>query len=396
MKIAFVYDALYPFVKGGGEKRYYELARRLRDRHEIHFISWRYWSGPASFEREGITYHGVGRPARLYGSDGRRTVAEAVLFAARLLPTLRRERFDIVDCGSVPFLPIFSCAASCRVSGSPLVITWFEYWDEYWRAYLGRRGQAARLIERLSTRFGDMHIAISDFTASRLSARRLSRCPLRVIELGVDLEPIRAVPDGPKRIDVLFAGRLTAQKNVRLLLEAVAETKRRGVSMSCGIIGNGPERGPLASAAEELGISQDVHFFGRIEDPQEFYRTVKEARVFVSPSAAEGFGLAVLEAMACGLPCVVVSSGLNASAQLVEDGVKGLVVSPSADELSTALGRVLSDGSLESELGQKARRFAEAFDWESLARKLEDSYRELLGARGSSTGRDREHSPRQG
>jgi hypothetical protein len=92
MRIAFVYDALFPYVKGGAERRYHELARRLAAEHDVHHVSWQWWDGPATTTADGVTLHGVGRPPVLYGSDGKRTVREAVAFARRLVPTLLRER----------------------------------------------------------------------------------------------------------------------------------------------------------------------------------------------------------------------------------------------------------------------------------------------------------------
>ena len=74
MKIAFVYDCIYPFVKGGVEKRIYELACCLRDKgHEVHLFGMNYWDGPSVVEREGLFYHGVCRPMGLY-VEGRRSV----------------------------------------------------------------------------------------------------------------------------------------------------------------------------------------------------------------------------------------------------------------------------------------------------------------------------------
>ena len=98
MKIAFVYDGLYPYLKGGIERRNYELATRLSDRHEVHYITWRHWGIPATARHDGFTVHGVGAPQRFYGDDGKRTVGEAAAFALRSLPALRQRQYDVIDC----------------------------------------------------------------------------------------------------------------------------------------------------------------------------------------------------------------------------------------------------------------------------------------------------------
>ena len=59
MKIAFVYDAVYPWIKGGAEKRIYEIGKRLADKHEVHWYGIRWWDGKETIEHDGIILHGV-------------------------------------------------------------------------------------------------------------------------------------------------------------------------------------------------------------------------------------------------------------------------------------------------------------------------------------------------
>ena len=89
MKIAFLYDAVYPYEKGGAQKRIWELARRLADNHDVHLYGMHYWDGPPVIERENVTLHGVCEPQELY-VEGRRSIPQAIYFAVTLLPTLLR------------------------------------------------------------------------------------------------------------------------------------------------------------------------------------------------------------------------------------------------------------------------------------------------------------------
>ena len=87
MKIAMVYDAIYPWVKGGGEKRIYELSKRLVSQgHEVHLFGVKWWSGPDIIENEGMILHGVCGKMELY-VDGRRSISEAIIFSIRLIPS---------------------------------------------------------------------------------------------------------------------------------------------------------------------------------------------------------------------------------------------------------------------------------------------------------------------
>ncbi len=380
MKIAIVYDALFPYVKGGGERRYYELARRLSGRHDVHMVSWHYWPGPSRAVINGITHHGTGRPPDFYGADGRRRIAEAAAFAVRALPVLLRERFDVIDCASVPFLPLFSSALGVRVRGGKLVATWFEYWDDYWLTYRGgASGRLARLAERTSARLGAAQIAISQTTADRMAAGRPTRAPVSVIEPGVDLDRIRAAHAPPKSSDVVFAGRLNAQKNVSLLLEAVAQAARTPGAFTCTIIGDGPERARLEALARRLGVAGRVIFLGRIEDDAAYYSAIKSARVFAWPSVAEGFGLAPLEAMACGVPPVVAASDFSATESLVRDGETGRVVPADPAAFAAAIRGLLGDAKLMRTMSAAGGARAERSGWDAMARAVERVYVETAG-----------------
>ena len=81
MRIAIVYDAVYPYSLGGGERRYYELAIRLAQAgHEVHWYGMRWWSGPRIMHKDGVTYHAICPKLPLYTRSGRRSIIEAFIF----------------------------------------------------------------------------------------------------------------------------------------------------------------------------------------------------------------------------------------------------------------------------------------------------------------------------
>jgi len=158
VEIAYVYDAIYPWVKGGAEKRIYELSTRLASRgHTVHCYGIKWWPGEDEILRDGVRLHGICKPRPLY-VNGRRSIREAAAFAADLLARPPREA--VVDCQNFPYLSCFSTCLSSRLSPRPpsrlsrwekgngqapqrLFITWHEVWGEYWYDYLGRRGRRA-------------------------------------------------------------------------------------------------------------------------------------------------------------------------------------------------------------------------------------------------------------
>jgi glycosyltransferase involved in cell wall biosynthesis len=375
MRIAFVYDAIYPWVAGGAERRFHELGRRLCERHDVTFIGWQWWDGPARIERDGVTLHGVGRPPGLYGADGKRTVREALAFSTRLLPVLLRNRWDVIDCSATPYLPLYTTALAARLRRTRLVATWHEFWGGHWDEYLPHRPQvarAARWLESGGRRLGDRVVTVSDFTARAMEMADDAR--LEVVPNGVPVADILAAAPAEEASDLLFIGRLIDEKRVDLLLEAVQLLVPRFPALRCAVVGDGPELPALRGQAARLGISRHVRFHGRMP-AADVPRHLRAARILAMPSAREGYGLAVAEAQAAGVVPVVVHSPFSAAPDLVRDGVDGVLVEPTAIALADAIGDLLADETRRRELSAAAALTGAGRDWEGVAIRMEHVYR---------------------
>ena len=383
MKIAFVYDGLYPYLKGGAERRYFELATRLSARHDVHYITWRHWGAARSARHAGFTVHGVGDPRPFYGDDGRRTVGEAAAFALRLLPVLRRQRYDVIDCSATPYLPLYTTWFAARATRTPLVATWHEFWGDHWKAYLADRqavAQAGQLAEAGCRPLGDIRVAVSQFTADRLAVGPHGT-DARVVGNGVDLGAIRRIRASAQKADVVFVGRLIEDKKVDVLLRAVHQLLGEFPEIRCTIIGDGPERGPLERLATSLSLGSNVRFAGPMEDGKTF-GLLKSAKALALPSIREGFGIAVIEALATGCVPVVARGPHTAAPALVRDGVDGLVCDPTPESLAASFAVLLRDQARLSSMQRAARQAAAQWDWDFLAQQMEDVYEEArTGAR---------------
>jgi len=381
MKIGFVYDALYPHLNGGAEKRYHELGVRLAERHEVHWVTWQFWEERPDSSLDSITLHGVGRPGRFYGADGKRTVREAASFAARIVPHLLREHYDVVDCSATPYLPLYAAWMATRVSRTPLVATWHEFWGEYWDDYLPHRPVVARVARRLEAScagMGDARVAVSPFTASRLTKARRG-APVRVVGNGVSLSQIAAVTPTRGRSDVIFVGRLIEDKQVDLLIRAVARLGETLPGLRCQIVGDGPARPSLEALARSLQVAAQVRFTGSV-DGEQVIRLVKAAKVLAFPSRREGFGISVIEAQACGIVPIVVASPLSAASALIHDDVDGLVCAESEEALAASIASLLGDRRRLTAMRARARDAAAAWDWDVIALQMEAVYRETVDA----------------
>lgn len=218
-----------------------------------------------------------------------------------------------------------------------------------------------------------------------------------VRQLGVREERVRVVPYGPgndfaevsnrARVDavlgrygvrrpyIVSVARAYPHKNLAGLLRAFGRLRERGrTDVQLVLIGDRYRMGRrLLGLAETLGLEQVILTgFVSHEDLNALY---SGAAVFAFPSLAEGFGLPVLEAMACGTP--VVASSASAVPEAVGDA--GLLADATDPEaFAVALGRVLDDAGIQAELRQKGRLRVRQFSWEEAALQTLAVYREVL------------------
>jgi glycosyltransferase involved in cell wall biosynthesis len=277
----------------------------------------------------------------MYTRD-RRSFKEALLFAFGCFRLLWF-RFDVVDADQFPNFHILALRLVTWVKRKPLTVTWHEVWGrQYWRRYLGWLGEVAWLVEWLTMRVPDRLIAASEQTAERLREILGDRATIYVVPNGIDLDGIRnSYPDATK-VDLVAVGRLLPHKNIDVLLDCVALLRASGLPVTCRIIGDGPLREALHAQAERLGIKDAVDFRHEVWEQKDVYALMKAARVAVFPTVREGFGIAVLEAIACGLPVVTTSAPDNLAQFLVVRSSSGVVCAPGADAIAGALRPLLA------------------------------------------------------
>jgi glycosyltransferase involved in cell wall biosynthesis len=163
----------------------------------------------------------------------------------------------------------------------------------------------------------------------------------------------------PDEFIVVCAARLSKQKGIDILLDAIAQLLRSGVRCKCVIVGEGPLKDQLLAQSQKLNLSNDVIFPGFQSDIKPY---LSAGSVFALTSHQEGLPLGILEAMACGLPCIVTNVGGNAEA--VTQNVNGLVITPdSADAVANAISFLATHPTERAEMSRMARlRACEEFD----------------------------------
>ncbi|MDP3066627.1 MAG: glycosyltransferase family 4 protein [Methanobacteriaceae archaeon] len=377
MRIAFIYDAAYPWVTGGAEVRVYELARRLAGRgHDVHWytIGW-WWTDETQDDiiRDGIKFHGVCKPTPIY-SGSRRSIKEAIYFSLKLLRPLFKKNFDIIDCQGFPFFSSFIAWFHSLLGRSKLVITVLEVWGSYWYEYIGFLGIFGRFVEFLTLHLSNNIISISPKTKRDfLKVRRISQ--VQLITPGINISDVEKIKGSERKQDILFAGRLIKEKRVKLLIESLIKTKEDIPNIKCLIVGEGPEKEHLVQLTQKLGLEKNVEFLGFMKNHPDLMSLMKSSRVLVLPSKREGFGMVVVEANASGIPAIVVEDPMNAACDLVEEGVNGFIAQPTPQDLSKKIKLTLEKG---QSLREDCLSHAQPYDWNRLTLTLEQFYGEVL------------------
>ena len=376
MKIAYVYDAVYPWIKGGGEKRIYEISKRLVEKgHEVHWYGMKWWDGNSTIEQNGVYLHGVCEPRELY-VEGRRSIKEAIYFAWKVLPHLLRGEIDIADCQAFPYFPCFSAKMHSLFKRAPLIITWYEVWDDYWYEYLGRKGVFGKVTERLTSKLPNTTtITISEKVKNDLISIGVNNEKISVIPDGIDFEGIRGIKPSTKRYDLLYAGRLIKHKNVDVLIRAIDIVKKKMPDIKCGIIGDGPEMENLKKLTRNVNLEKNIEFLGFLEEAKDVIAYMKSSKVFVLPSTREGAGLVTLEANACGLPVITVNHEKNAAVEVVINEENGFICELSDRAIAKKILVAFDKG---EDMEMKCIDFSRKYDWNRMADLTESTYEELL------------------
>jgi glycosyltransferase involved in cell wall biosynthesis len=205
----------------------------------------------------------------------------------------------------------------------------------------------------------------------RLAHQTMPDLEIPVIPNGVDTRTFRPA-NGPRRapeVNIVCVGRLIERKGQHHLLRAFADAHAQCNSpITLTLVGTGDAEDSLHCVANDLGVADAVTFTGFVprNDMPAVYR---QADIFVLPSQNEGMSIALLEAMASGLP-VVVTDTAGGTAELVEHEVNGYVV-PWADvlALTRALAMLVHDKEGRFHMGCNSRRMVKPFSWSVLTRK---------------------------
>ncbi len=373
MKIALVSDLFPPYVLGGAERRYYNLALQLSKRHEVHVYTM-LMEGAKKKEKTGrLTVHRLGIPHPLR----ERSFFPMLAYLAALIRALSKEKYDVIDCNAY-FSALGGYLAS-RGSGTPVVVTIHDIYAQNWGKFMGSRllGPVGWSIEILLTKLRFDRIV----TVSRSSERLLEKiyCVKKericVIPNGADSE-FHANPRTKRDMNkILCVGRLVPLKNVQDLIIAFSIALKKNPELALELVGEGPLRQELAGLCKKLGVEEKVTFTGTIGAHGKVAEKMRSCGMLATASLREGFGLTLIEAMACGTP--VVAYRLSAYDEFAGAYTPFLVERRDVQKLADAILEVSENKNLRQKMSREGIKTARDFTWEKAAEKTEELYWEL-------------------
>lgn len=206
-----------------------------------------------------------------------------------------------------------------------------------------RKYVLARVVEHIVYKFADLAVVTSEQDKKYLFDK-YKRKNVEVIPNYVDTNTFKPLNIKKKKNEICFVGRLSKQKNIDMLINAL-----NGTGISLNVIGDGEEKDSLIKLSKEKNVQ--IKFHGIVPN-KELPTLLNQFEIFVLPSHFEGNPKALLEAMACGLCCV--GTNVEGIKEVIKNGETGILCEKNVESLHTALSTVLKDCELRNTLGQNA------------------------------------------
>jgi alpha-maltose-1-phosphate synthase len=411
MNIAVLTNEYPPYVYGGAGVHVEYLTRELAAldgrQHAVRVLCF----GDQRETAGNLQVQGIRPGLELPAQDPRH---------AKLFATLLQ---DLVMAGTLANVDIVHChtwythLAGClgkHLQRIPLVLTTHSLEPHRpWKAeQLGTAYAASSWIERVAYQAADGVVAVSESMKRDVHDEyAVATDRIRVIHNGIDLQQYRPTRDpavlsafniDPEIPFVLFVGRITRQKGIVHLVNAIKHFHAGVQVVLCAGAPDTPEIGAEMTAAVERARAdspQPIIWIREMLPKEKIIALYTDAAIFVCPSVYEPFGIINLEAMACETP--VVASAVGGIPEVVDDGNTGLLVAievagPSdveprdpeqfSKDLAGAVNRLLDDPELRQTMARKARaRVEEQFSWTSIARQTLDFYARIIERHAKET-----------
>lgn len=221
--------------------------------------------------------------------------------------------------------------------------------------------------KKIHTSAAVVHV-ISDYLKNRALSLGVAENKIKIIPNGIDLAKFQFLNIKRDPWRVISVARLEKVKGVKYLIEAMPQVWEKFPQAELLIAGDGSQKSGLENLTEQLGIAGSVNFLGMVNHEQ-LPTLLNSGSIFICPSLAEGQGIAILEAMACGL--AVVGTNVGGIPDLIRDKFNGLLVNPANPmALAEAINFLLENFDFRNELITNSQPLIKKYDWSNLAKEI--------------------------
>lgn len=356
---------------GGVESRNFFVAKFLAKNHRLTILTSNITGTKKEETISGFKVLRVGPPRNYVASTG--DFLSRSKFLKSAIEAGKELECDLVE--GTNFVTHF-IAKSIAISKKIPVVAWYpDVWLGSWINNAGPLGLIGDTLEKINLKRGfDAYIAISNTTAKKL--KKYVATPISVIPCGVEPSEFQANGVKSKIPTIITISRLTKYKNIDKLILAFALLLLKFRSLQLTIIGTGPEEKKLKRLSKGLNLSSHIKFISNLPR-QELTKTLSSARLFSLPSTVEGFGIAILEACAAGVPYV--ASDIEVFKEVTKNGKGGLLFqNGSPKDLAQKLEQLLSDKKLYDQKAKEAISLAKNYNWREISTETEKLYKSLI------------------
>lgn len=267
-----------------------------------------------------------------------------------------------------PHIPLIS--EIHHIEGYPLAVSLREHlWRQAAQLYLPFAAKRVAAFRTVNQR------EVPDFL------RQLGISQEKILVLPsvyLDFESLQPQPNIPKVYDVLFVGRLAANKGIELILQALQLVKHAYPDVRLGLRGEGALKHKIEHFIREHQLQDNVLFVPRVDDSAAMAQLYQSAKMLVCASTVEGNPRVTIEAMACGVP--VLSTPVGIMPQVIRDGENGFLFPRDAQSLAEKICRLLDTPALQARFSAAGRAAVQQFDAETMIANYARAYQAVAQA----------------
>jgi glycosyltransferase involved in cell wall biosynthesis len=352
-----------PLFTGGVESRCYHIAVELSKNNHVTVLTSRQKNLCYNEKRGNID---VFRLSTLeYSSFG--NILARLILCFRMFCFLKNlKQIDYVEgCSFLMYVPSFFFG---RLIGAKTIITYHELWVGKWIKLKGLfTGIFGELWERfaLVLPYDRIHV-ISESTKKELILYGINDKKVKVIPNGVNSSIFDSFANKNNTPQICYAGRLIKTKNVDTIIRAMPRIIDAIPNVQCVICGDGEERRDLEKLVIELDVKDNVTFLGRLKKYEDVINLMKKSHLFCHPSGVEGFGIVLVESMACGTP--IITSDIPPFKELNINGVGLLFKIGDYQKLSQYVIDIFNDKTKYNQMTESCLKMSRQYSWENIAK----------------------------